>query len=162
MNIQILVLVLVLIIVLIYYFKPFEKFISYMNDELSQYGPTPWIILVKQIPSIPLNYSEIDNYNQTLKVMEIFNNQTYKIYSDDGYVREGLMPSYLWDTVTYLLDIAPYHNNEKYCQFNFKDMMNHYMIVDGYKIDLGIFAIGCTPTELFPAKKLFSLMDNYY
>lgn len=152
----------VIIILLLIYFSYSEKFISYMNDELSEYGPTPWIILVKQIPTVPLNYSEIDKYNKTLKVMEIFNNQTYKIYCDDGLVREGLVPGYLWDYVMYLIDIAPDYANKNFCEFTGKDLMDHYAVVVGYRINLGIFAIGCTPTELFPIKKLFNLMDNYY
>ena len=154
--------VVILILISIWYLSKSESFISFMAS-LSEYGPQPLIILTKYIPNETsrgkILYPEVDNFTKSMTILEIFINQTYKVYSDDGLVREGVVPDYLWDYVKYLNDVAPQYAGKKYCEFVGKDMTYYYMWVNGYLINLGIFAQNCTPIELYPAKKLFELMD---
>jgi|GEM_PF-3634164 len=159
--IYLIVVVILILLILVWTFRN-EKFISFMAD-LSEYGPQPLLILTKYIPDInsqlKMNYPELDNYTNTLVVLEIFSNQTYKVYSDDGLVREGIVPEYLWIHVKYLYDIAQWYHNKSFCNFVGQGLTKYYLWVGGYNIDLGIFAEGCVPDDLYRTKSLFNLME---
>lgn len=154
--------IIVIILLLIYYFSKSESFISYMAS-FSEYGPQPLFILTRYIPNDvngKISYPSLNGFTKSLDVLEIFLDRTFKTYSDDGFVREGVIPDYLWEYVSYLYDVAPRYNGKKYCQFTGKDMTYYYMWVNGDLIDLGIFAQNCVPLDLYPSKKLFALMDS--
>jgi len=153
--IYIAIFVILLLIVIIRYKN--EAFISYTAN-LSEYGPQPFMIVTRYIPN-NLKYSEIDNYTKYLQIMEIFLNQTYKIYSDDGFIREGIIPEYLWNNIKLINKLAINYSTTKYCHFIGNDLTYHYIWANGYIIDLGIFAEKCVPYELLFFKNIYELMD---
>lgn len=153
------IIIIVLLLLLFYYLSySSEKFISFMAS-LSEYGPQPMIVFTKYVPNSnsagKMNYPEIDPFTKSLKVLEIFDNQTYKTYSDDGFVREDMVPDYLWGYIKYLVRIAPRYMDRSFCQCQGNNMTQYYMIVNGITINMGIFGEGCTPVDLYPAKKIF-------
>jgi hypothetical protein len=152
--------IVLLILLLVYWISQSETFISFMTT-LSEYGPQPYIIMTKYVPNNKngkIAYPDLDKFTKSLVVLEIYTNQTYKVYSDDGLVREGIVPAYLWDYVKQLDQVAPYYHQQSFCNFIGKDMTYYYIWVNGYIIDLGIFS-QCIPIELYPAKKLLELMN---
>lgn len=154
MHIFIIIIILLILLFLTTNFS--ETFISYTAN-LSEYGPQPYIILTKYIPN-KLVYSELDATIKKLKVLEIFKDKTYKVYSDDGLVREGIINNNMWQVVLNLDYVAKNYNNKQYCDFKKHNVTHYSLWVNGYSIDLGLFAECCTPVELYSAKKLFELM----
>lgn len=127
----ILISIIILILILIWYFYYNERFISFMQNELSEYGPTPWVILVKYT-------------YKNLTVMEIFLDKTYKLYSEDGLVREGKMSDEYWKLVLELNNHVIINNNdEKYGK------SGKYIVLNGKKINI---------ENNSPFLKLFELM----
>lgn len=152
------IIAIVLILLIIYYLHK-EKFISFMQNELSEYGNTPWIILVKyiELDYSKYNFVEYKANNKMLTIVEIFNDYTYKVYSDDALVREGSLPEESQKIINSFAAISDKYVNQSFCDFKGDLLTKYYIIIDGEKIDLGIYG-NCVPSELLPMKELYNLM----
>lgn len=133
--IEICILIILILIILIYFYRT-ETFISFMQNELSEYYQTPFLILVKHDEfkknKDGIRYPEIDQYNKNLTVMEIFYDKKYKLYSDDGLVREGYMNDNYWQIVWYIRNIL-------WNLINREDLINSdYFIINGVKINMNM------------------------
>lgn len=146
--------IVVALLVIIFMISKSEAFTSFY----SEYGPTPYVIFV-EYEANNLKYPELDPTTKTLRVLEIFKDLSFKLYSDDGYVRAGMVPEYLWTGVRELNDIAYFFNGKRLCGAgNLQPGKKEYYIwVNGYTIYLGEFRPKCMPTELFVIGKLMDL-----
>ena len=149
--------VLILILILLYYIWSGETFISFTAN-LSEYGPQPIMIISKfQSNKVTPAYTELDAMTRYLTVLEVYNNQTYKTYSDDGLVREGPVPGYLWDIIRRALDLAPDYAGRHYCKTNNNRLTQYNFWINGYNIDMGAMMPCCIPGELMMMKKIMIL-----
>lgn len=137
--------IVILFLVCIYYLFKSENFISFMAN-LSEYGPQPIIICTKYIKN-----------TNNIKILEIYSNHTYKIYIESN-VLEGMIPDNIWRTIELAMDIGKKYNGKKYSQQDGINLTYHNIWINGYNINLGIFAKKDMPSDLYQLKEIFTLL----
>lgn len=152
--------IIVLFIILIFSILSHEGFISFTAN-LSEYGPQPLIIMTKYkiIVDDPA-YTELNSNLQRLTVLEIYNNQTFKIYGEPE-VYEGIVPGYLVPHIDDAINLSPYYNGKRYCQTTVPNpRLNLYKAwVNGYDIDMGTAFGCCFPADLNCLKQISRLLN---